>query len=75
MLKEIRANTSDIILKLLQKKLLDKNCEITEEEMFAAASDLDTRIKMLEYSLSRLKDDQRLIMELFKNVPEPETQD
>jgi hypothetical protein len=75
MLQEIRANTPDIILRLLQRKMLDKNCEFSEEEIKEAASDLDIRIQMLEYNLSRIKDDQKFLMSLREsyNVSESKT--
>lgn len=69
MLQTLRANTSDLILRLLQRKLLDKNAEFTQEEIKEAALELDIRIQLVGYSISRLRDDQEFIKDLLANVP------
>ena len=55
-----------IILKLYQRRLLDKNAEITTDEMVAAHWELAEQVKFLEYKLDLLRNQQTMLNTLIK---------
>ena len=54
------------LLKLYQRKLLDPNAEITEEELLEAHSEIAQEIKFIQYKQERLEDKQLMLKRLIE---------
>ena len=52
---------SDFIMRLVQKKLLDKNYQVTQEEVFQATDSLGDRIHLAQLLLNMLLDEQKIL--------------
>ena len=66
MLQAIRSWVPEILLKLFQRRLLDKTAEVTTEELIQAHYEIVDQIKMLEFRLDVLKDKQKMLLRLIK---------
>jgi len=52
---------SDFIMRLVQKKLLDKNYQVTQEEVIQATENLEDRIVLANLLLQMLLDEQKVL--------------
>lgn len=66
-LQQIRDYIPSIILKLYQRRLLDKNAEITKDEIIEAHWELAKQVKFLEYKQQILQNQQFMLENLIKN--------
>ena len=64
-LQDVRSLAPSIILKLYQRRLLDKNAEITVDEMIQAHMELSDRLGFLQYRIERLHDEQLMLERLI----------
>ena len=68
-INEVSNYIPSIIFKLYQRRLLDKNAEITTEEIFEAHWELAQEIKFLQYKQERLSDKQLMLQKLIEKNP------
>lgn len=64
-LQEIRNYIPSVILKLYQRRLLDKTAEITVDEILEAHWELAQEIKFLQYKQECLMDKQMMLEKLI----------
>ena len=65
-LQELRGYIPSIILKLYQRRLLDKTAAITTEEFLQAEYELAEQIKFLQYQQERVLDKQLILKYLIE---------
>lgn len=63
-LTTIREHTPSLLLKLFQRRLLDKNAEITTEELLQVADELDDERQLLQYKIDRFYDKHTMFRQL-----------
>lgn len=66
MLTEIRKYMPSFLLKLYQRRALDKNCEITQEEFIEASRELAEEIAYVKYRNDVLNDACQMLQRLIE---------
>ena len=66
MITETRKYMPSFLLKLYQRRALDKNCEITKDEFIEAQRELAEEIKYVQYRVDILKEANKMIERLIK---------
>lgn len=61
---------SDFIMRLVQKKLLDKNYQVTAEEIYQSEDSLSDRIHLAQLLLTMLMDEQKILVRFIDEAKE-----
>ena len=61
---------SDFIMRLVQKKLLDKNYQVTAEEIYQSEDSLSDRIHLAKLLLTMLMDEQKILVRFIDEAKE-----
>jgi len=66
-LQQIRTYIPGIILHLYQRRLLDPNAEVTQDELIEAHWELAQELKFLEYKQTALSQGQEMLQRLIEH--------
>ena len=65
-MQNLQQSAPTLIVKLLQRRLLDKNAEITIDEILEAHQELDEKMSYLQYRMESIQDYQLVLKKLIE---------
>lgn len=65
-MQNLQQSAPTLVVKLLQRRLLDKNAEITIDEILNAHQELDEKMAYLQYRMESIQDYQLVLKKLIE---------